>query len=151
MLQVGKNAYFDVSEADSLVNELYDSSDDEFILWSSLDNNSKERLILKGTRLIESCSFRGFRYPGLYCMKWPRIIDFLPYCVPEDVKRAIIVQVLKEKLQTATKEHHFQELGIASYKVKDASVSFKDNPYNYKLNNGIFDSVWNEFLVHWCN
>lgn len=147
---VGKNTYMSVEEADSIIDEIYFEDEEEYKIWSTLDETGKQRLILKGTKLIDRLPFLGLQYPGYQSMKWPRLIQYQYIDCPHDVKIAILKQVLKEKIHHSTQEHSLQELGVKSYSIKGASISFTDSSTNgNKLSNGVYSDIFNEYLVRW--
>lgn len=153
---VGKNTYISVDEADSIINEVYFEDEDEYKIWQALDEAGKQRLILRGTKLIDRLPFLGIQYPGYQSMRWPRLIQYQYVDCPHDVKIAIIKQALKEKIHHATEEHRLQDLGVKSYSIKGASISFGSSSGSgngttgVKLSNGVYSEIFNEYLVRWC-
>ena len=145
----GTTTYMSVEEADSIITDEFFEDEDEFILWSSLDELGKQRIILKGTRLIDRLPFLGIQYPGYQAMKWPRLIQYQYIDCPYEVKVGILRQALKDKINNAKEEHKLQELGVKSYSIKGASISFNDNVTQSKLSNGIYDDIYDTYLSKW--
>lgn len=147
---VGQNTYMSVEEADSIVSDVYFEDEEEYKLWDTFDELGKQRMILKGTKLIDRLPFLGIQYPGYQSMKWPRLIQYRYVDCPHDVKVAIIKQALKEKIKHATQEHNLQELGVKTYSIKGASISFADsNATGVTLSNGIYTEIYSEYLDKW--
>ena len=66
------------------------------------------------------------RYPGLNRMPWPRLTSAgLTEC-PYDVKVAILKQGLRDRTNSNKNETKLQELGVKSYSIKNASITFGD-------------------------
>ena len=70
----GVTTYMDVAEADLIVQDEFENN--EKTLWDSFDNEQKQRLILNGTRKINTLVWRGVQYPGFQSMPWPRLIQY---------------------------------------------------------------------------
>ena len=147
--EVNVNTYMTVEEADSIIEDIYFEDDEEYILWQTFDEVGKQRMILQGTRLIEKLTFLGISIPGYQSMKWPRLIQYRYVDCPYDVKVAILKQAIKDKINQAKSEYDLQELGVKSYSIKGASISFSDNMKQGKLSNGIYDTIFDEYLSNW--
>lgn len=145
----GVNTYMDLEEADSIVDDIYFEDDDEYKMWQSLDDKSKQRIILKATRLLDNLTWLGNAYPGYNTLRWPRLIQFEIIDCPYDVKAAILKQGLKEKKNSMTDYHKLQESGVKTYSVKNASISFTDNTGKNKLSNGVYGDIYSEYLRKW--
>lgn len=63
IFELGVNTYMTVEEADSIIDDEFDSTEEEYVLWNSLDEKGKQRIILKGTRAISGLVWRGQRTP----------------------------------------------------------------------------------------
>lgn len=146
--EIGKNTYMSVEEADSIIDDIYDETEQEYIGWNALDEKQKQRKILKGTRLIDDLPFLGVKYPCYSTLKWPRLINLNKVDCPYDIKAAILKQSLKDMINSNREESQLQELGVKSYSIKGASISFSDSQ-NQKLSNGIYSSIYNEYLTRW--
>lgn len=148
--EVNVNTYMTVEEADSIIEDIYFEDDVEREYWESLDDVGKQRLILRGTKIIDTLPFLGVQYPGFQNMKWPRLITFRYVECPYDVKVAIVLQSIKDILNSKKDEYNLLELGVKSYSIKGASISFADTGINTgKLSNGVYDTIYNEYLSKW--
>ena len=115
-----------VEEADSIVNDVFFTDDDDAKLWAGMTDDSKSKVIYAGTKLINRLPFIGVRYPGLNRMPWPRLTSAgLTEC-PYDVKVAILKQGLRDRTNSNKNETKLQELGVKSYSIKNASITFGD-------------------------
>lgn len=149
-LTVGVNSYMDLDEAKALLDEELFSDDEELLLWNTLGDDDKTKLIIKGTRLIDKLPFRGVRNT-LYktdVLSWPRIINYELVECPRDVKLGLLRQTLKDKINRSKHESKLIEMGVTSYKVSEASISFGDKNIS-KLSNGIYTEIYDEYLHGW--
>lgn len=147
--EVDTNTYMNITEADSIIEAEFDSDSDEYKLWGQLDEQGKQRLILQGTRLIDNLPFLGIRAKRYQSMAWPRKVYHKDVECPYDVKLAILKQTLKKKVESTKQESKLRELGVKSYSIKDASISFVSDPKNNKLGNGVYEDIYQEYLNKW--
>lgn len=150
MLTVDTNSYMSLEEANTIVeNELLDTSN-EYTVWNSLSENNKTKLIIKGTRIIDSIPFRGVKYniSKVGELQWPRLINNELIECPPEVKIAIIRQVLRDYTNSSKQETQLQEMGVKSYSINKASISFGDKN-STKLDNGIYNDIYFELLRKW--
>ena len=150
MLTVGTNSYMSLEEANTIVeNELLDTSN-EYTVWNSLSENNKTKLIIKGTRIIDSIPFRGVKYniSKVGELQWPRLINNELIECPPEVKIAIIRQILRDYTNSSKQETQLQEMGVKSYSINKASISFGDKN-STKLDNGIYNDIYFELLRKW--
>lgn len=148
-LVVGVNSYMTVEEADSIVNDVFFDDDDDAKLWTSMTDNNKQKIILAGTRLINRLPFLGQQYPGFDRLPWPRLINGVYMECPYDVKAAILKQGLRDRINSNKNETKLQELGVRTYSIKNASVTFGDGLSKIKLNNGVYSDIFSEYLDRW--
>lgn len=149
-LTVGTNSYMSLEEADAIVeNELLDTSN-EYRDWNSLSENNKTKLIIKGTRTIDSIPFRGVKYniSKVGELQWPRLINNELVECPPEIKVALIRQVLRDYTNSSRQETQLQEMGVKSYSINKASISFGDKN-STKLDNGIYNDIYFELLRKW--
>lgn len=149
-LTVGTNSYMSLEEANTIVeNELLDTSN-EYKNWNSLNENNKTKLIIKGTRIIDSIPFRGVKYnlSKVGELQWPRLINNELVECPPEVKVALIKQVLRDYTNSSRQETQLQEMGVKSYSINKASISFGDKN-STKLDNGIYNDIYFELLRKW--
>ena len=150
MLTVGVNSYMSLEEADAIIeNELLDS-DEEYTLWNSLSDKNKEKLIARGTRTVDVIPFRGVKYNinKVGELQWPRLINNELIECPPEVKVALIRQVLRDYKNSSKQETKLQEMGVKSYSINKASISFGDKN-STKLDNGIYNDIYFELLRKW--
>lgn len=147
-LIVGVNSYMTVEEADELVENVFFDTEEEYKLWNSLSESSKSKLIYRATKLIETMLFLG-RKTGQGPLNFPRFIWCKNYECPDDVKIAILKQGLKSLSNQGKSEVNMQEMGIKSYSIKGASISFSDSLNVGRLSNGVYQSVYETYLAKW--
>ena len=151
-LVVGENSYMTVDEANEIVEDNFFEDDTEYVTWKGLSENDKTKVIYNGTKLIETLPFIGVQYPGYQNMKWPRLISLRYVECPYDVKVAILNQGLKDKENYNKQETKLQELGVKTYSIKGASISFGDSlSGGQKLSNGVYSTVFDTYLSKWVH
>ena len=75
VLEVGINSYLTVEEADILVSNNLDDDSEDRLEWNKLSTDSKEKLLIKGTRLVDKLPYLGIKYNPSSELSWPRIIN----------------------------------------------------------------------------
>lgn len=146
MLEVGINSYLTVEEADILVSNNLDDDSEDSLEWNKLNTDSKEKLLIKGTRLVDKLPYLGIKYNPSSELSWPRMINFNKKECPDDVKLGLICQMLKSRRNSSKQELKLQELGVKDYKIKNASITFADKN-NTKVDCGIYKSIFNEYFI----
>ena len=146
---LGENTYMTLEEANEIMTDEFASDSAELAIWNQLDLLGKQRLILNGTRIINTLVWIGRQYPGYQELAWPRIIQYRYVDCPYDVKVAILKQALLDSINDEKQEVSLQELGVKSYKIKDASIEFIDGHNRSKLANGIYEKVYKIYLEKW--
>lgn len=143
--------YMGIKEADALVEEYISEGDPEYTAWMDLDEKEKKILIFNGGKLINSLPFLGIKYYSTSSIVWPRLIrGFYKEC-PVEIKLAIIKQALREKINktAGSGESKLQELGVKTYTIKNASITFADKPSYLKLSNGIYSDIYETYIKSW--
>lgn len=146
ILEVGVNSYLTVEEADTLVSNNLDDDSEDSIEWNMLNTDSKEKLLIKGTRLVDKLPYLGVKYNPSSKLNWPRIINLNKKECPDDVKLGLICQMIKSRRNSSKQELKLQELGVKDYKIKNASITFADKN-NTKVDCGIYKSIFDEYFI----
>lgn len=149
-LTVGVNSYMSIDEAKSLIeNELLES-DEEYNFWNTLSDDSKIKLIIRGTRLIDMLPFKGVKYNlnDVESLQWPRIINNKLIECPDDIKIGLLIQTIRDYINKGKKENKLLELGVTNYKIKDASISLDTSKTN-RLGNSIYTDIFNCYFSKW--
>lgn len=148
-LEIGINSYMNLDEANSIVSNEYLSDEEEYKIWSDLSDDDKIKLIVRGTRQIDKLPFIGIKLVN-WNLSWPRYIYNKEVDTPQEIKIAVLKNVLQEKKYSSTKEQQFLDLNVTSYKIKDASITFgsNGNSANSKVN-GIYVNIFNAYLTKW--
>lgn len=148
-LIVGENSYMSLEEANSIIeNELLDS-DEEYTTWNSLSDDNKTKLIVKGTRLIDTIPWKGTKYNLIVgSLQWPRLINNQLVDCPDSIKLGLLQQVLLDYSNKGKQENKLLEMGVKSYSINKASISFSDKNTK-KLENGIYIDIFNESFRNW--
>lgn len=148
-IEVGKNSYMTIEEADKIVEDQYFEDDAEYEYWNSLDNKGKTRLILKGTSEIDILPFLGSKVVG-FGMSWPRSIFGVYTECPYDIKVAIVRHSISERLQNKREETSLIKNGVKSYSIKGASISFSDDAGVKSKVAGVIDfDIYKSYLSKW--
>lgn len=146
ILEVGVNSYLTVEEADILVSNNLDDDSEDRLEWNKLSTDSKEKLLIKGTRLVDKLPYLGVKYNPSSKLNWPRIINLNKKECPDDVKLGLICQMIKSRRNSSKQELKLQELGVKDYKIKNASITFADKN-NTKVYCGIYKSIFDEYFI----
>ena len=146
ILEVGVNSYLTVEEANTLVSNYLDDDSEDSLEWNKLSTDSKEKLLIKGTRLVDKLPYLGVKYNPSSKLNWPRIINLNKKECPDDVKLGLICQMLKSRRNSSKQELKLQELGVKDYKIKNASITFADRN-NTKVDCGIYKSIFDEYFI----
>lgn len=145
---VGSNSYLSLEEANKIINNEYFDTDDEYKIWSSLSEENKEKLLIKGTRVIDTIPFRGIKVSGrVESLQFPREIHGEVIDCPYEVKVGLLVQALKTYANNGKQELKLQELGVKSYSINKASITFGDTN-NTRMGNGIYNEVY-DIMKKW--
>lgn len=115
MLEVGKNSYISVENADELVRILFPTYDGYRVYWSVLTEDEKESYLIRSMQQIESLHIAGCKHNLNQLLKFPRIKE---KGVSETVKMAQFynaIGCMNDDLKSAekTQQQSLQSLGIA--------------------------------------
>ena len=146
ILEVGVNSYLTVEEADILVSNNLDDDSEDSLEWNKLSTDSKEKLLIKGTRLVDKLPYLGVKYNPSSKLNWPRIINLNKKECPDDVKLGLICQMIKSRRNSNKQELKLQELGVKDYKIKNASITFADKN-NTKADYNIYKDIFDEYFI----
>ena len=135
------SAYLTVEQADVIVKQLYVSNDTSRIFWEGLSNDDKAVLLNNATKLIDNkrCLWKGRKYDVNQEHQFPRMIyrGIPTKCTIINLDNTFfegIVELTIASWQyTHSDEYKMLQNGIASYKVKDASISFSGGTKNNVL------------------
>lgn len=137
--------YLTIEEADELVDSMYKSNQPEFKYWSSLSDKDKQIDIDNGSDMIDTCMFKGHRVKRNSV--FPRYIDNVLFELPPlSVQKAIIKISITKRL--ISKEEQLREMGVTSYKIADASITFKDT--DKKTVNNIPIDIYRNYIQKYC-
>lgn len=146
ILEVGVNSYLTVEEADILVSNNLDDDSEDSLEWNKLSTDSKEKLLIKGTRLADKLPYLGVKYNPSSKLNWPRMINLNKKECPDDVKLGLICQMIKDRRNSSKQELKLQELGVKDYKIKNASITFADKNTT-KVDCGIYKDIFDEYFI----
>lgn len=122
-MQVGKNSYVTISEADKYVVNYYAYKDEAHLRWFSLPDTSKTTLLLRACAEIESMQFLGTKASTEQAMSFPR----RPFTgVPEPIKAAQVELALHYTDEQASKRRELQSQGVSSFTLGDLSETYGD-------------------------
>lgn len=149
-LIVGTNSYMTLEEANDIVNKYFDEDDAEYVYWFGLKESKRTKLIYSVTEDVNNtCLFKGHFVTREQALPFPRCIDRQVVECPEDIKTAIILQILKDGVLKQSDEIKMQELGVKSFADgTGASVSFGDNKELTKVGS-IYTDIYDKYLRKW--
>lgn len=150
-ITIGDNAYFDVEEANEIVENEFMSQSREAVYWNSLTNNKdKEVLIKKITALFEKLVYLGYKVDVENKLNWPRYINSRQLQFPYELKVAILAQGITDYKDINEDESKLQSLGVKKYSTAEASIEFisgTDN--NLKVCGGIYKDIYDTYVKSW--
>lgn len=138
-----------VEEADSIVKDVFFDDQEESKLWNTMSVNDRQKIVFGGTRLINRLPFIGIRYPGQNRLPWPRLTSTGYTECPYEIKIAILKQGLRDHINGNKNETKLQELGVKSYSIKNASITFNEGRQLAKLTNGVYSDIFSEYIDPW--
>ena len=147
-IEIGINSYMSLDEANEIIEEELLSNDSDLISWKALSDTDKEKLVIIGTRLVDKLPFLGIKYNDKIVLQWPRVMNNNEIECPRDIKIGLLKQVLRDYGNKDKQETKLQELGVKSYSIKNASISFSDVNSN-KLSNGVYKDIYLEYFSKW--
>ena len=147
-IEIGINSYMSLDEANEIMEEELLSNDSDLIAWKALSDTDKEKLVIIGTRLVDKLPFLGIKYSDEIVLQWPRVMNNKEIECPRDIKIGLLKQVLRDYCNKDKQETKLQELGVKSYSIKNASISFSDVNSN-KLSNGVYKDIYLEYFSKW--
>ena len=147
-IEIGINSYMSLDEANEIMEEELLSNDSDLMAWKALSDTDKEKLVIIGTRLVDKLPFLGIKYNDKIVLQWPRVMDNKEVECPRDIKIGLLKQVLRDYYNKNKQETKLQELGVKSYSIKNASISFSDVNSN-KLSNGVYKDIYLEYFSKW--
>lgn len=145
-LVVGGNSYMTLAEAEELISELFISSSDEQKFWVSLADEDKMVIILNGTVTFESLMFLGKKKDVAQSMSFPRILGTTTIEVDNVLKKGILELSILSSYTSAKFEYKLRELGIKSYNVEGASISFQDDSSITNNRGGIDKKLFRKYF-----
>ena len=147
-IKIGINSYMSLDEANEIIEEELLSDDSDLIAWRALSDTDKEKLVIRGTRLVDKLPFLGIKYNDEITLQWPRVMNNKEIECPREIKIGLLKQVLRDYGNKDKQETKLQELGVKSYSIKNASISFSDVNCN-KLSNGVYKNIYLEYFSKW--
>lgn len=158
-LIVGVNCYFDVAEANEIIDSYLSSNDPVRKYWDNiLDDNEKAAIILGTTQKYdrESMCYKYFKKEKNQPLQFPRIDSYKnEYECPLDIKLGLLIQGIKAVISQESSEYQqLKAQGIKEYKIKDASVTFfehtdLDDIDTVKTGSGMYKVVFDTYFKDW--
>lgn len=146
-LQVGINSYITLEEVKELAND-YILIDEKLDLFNTLSDKDICRLVNSVTKKINKLPFKGKKETEEQLLEFPRVFNKKHVECPEDIKIAIVLQAVEEKYSKEKDEIKLRELGVSSYSVDGASISFKDkvDSGGVRLYGGIYKDIYVDYI-----
>ncbi|MEE3417901.1 MAG: DnaT-like ssDNA-binding protein [Methanosphaera sp.] len=163
ILVVGENCYFDVAEANQMIEQRFMTTDKEYIEWNKLSDDNKSIVIFRNTETFEmKIWYRGDKASRSNPLEWPRIVNGKYTECPEEVKLGILMNGVKALVEASLDNsdisyHSLLMNGIKEYKIKDASITLKDSANinilkeyeKLKGNDSIYKNVVTKYFTDW--
>ncbi len=122
MLEIYKNTYVTIEEADEYFNEKLGAD-----FWADLDETSKEKALVTASRQIDIQPFLGRKADPEQEMSFPRIIRGKKYDVLNRIKAAVCEQTFE-----LFSNDYENTSNVKSISLGAASITFADNA-NFEL------------------
>lgn len=129
-LIVGVNSYISLDDANNYVKQLRMSTDKGRKKWEQLSDEDKAVLINKYTIEVDNLPYFGKRVSTEQSLGFPRIISGRYIECPYQVRICIVELSLLELEYDSTDANEHVKLGIETYKIKDASVTYREDAGN---------------------
>lgn len=120
-LVVGTNSYVTREEADTYIKTFYLSSDAVRVSWESLSPEDQEALLARSLLFIEMLPYVGFKSDPEQVLSFPRSGQKE---VPEDVKRAQIIEAVSDFDEDTVKYRSIRQNGIRSFTIGGLTEMF---------------------------
>jgi len=147
-LIVGENTYMTLAEAETLMIDEFTSDSPELAEWKLLSESDKKIAIRRGTSIVDKLIFLGRKVNPDSDLNFPRYIHGNEYEAPKAIKIAILTQSLRDLYMNKKQEMQLQAMGVKEYSVAGAGIKF-DSKSTYKQKNGIYTSIYEDYLVKW--
>ena len=117
MLEIYKNSYVTLEEADEYFSEKLDAD-----FWKGLDDSKKEKALITASRRIDMQPFLGRKAHPEQAMSFPRIIRGKKYEILYRIKAAVCEQVFEMFSNNFTANSNVKSVSLGS-----ASITFSDS------------------------
>lgn len=148
-LTVGKNSYITLEEAKQLLDD-YVIEDTIIDYMNTLDDNFISKIINRSTKMVNKLHFKGYKVDSKQELNFPRYEykehKKLYVDCPEDVKVAIVLQAIYDSYFLNKDEMQLKKMGVSSYSVDGASISFNKDISDEKLQGGIYKDIFEDYL-----
>lgn len=152
-----ENSYVSLEEANALVENSYISSSDEYKWWNTLSDSDKAVLVLNSTRMLNNdvlCGWRGARLDEVQSLSFPRKLKNGTIVEWTSAMSGGLIELLFEVNKSSYSEYgRLRKEGIASYKIKDASITLHDNNKNINFesildHNNILKTCFGDYSIY---
>lgn len=121
ILVIGQNSYVTAEEANTFVNTYYLSTDPIRLQWDVLSSEDREVLLARSLMFIECLPYNGAKTSISQKLQFPRNGSIE---VPENVKRAQIVEALSDFDPETIKYRSLKQNGIRSFTIGGLTEMF---------------------------
>lgn len=144
-LIVGVNSYMTLDECNALVHELLPSFDSGRKFWDSLEHDEdKEAIILNAMSKIDTdeIPYKGDKLHVDLPLQFPRMYYGALIECPDDIKKAIVLQAIRDFKDCDNEIEQMKEAGVHSFSDGGgASITFESGK-TVKTGIGIFTDLW---------
>lgn len=147
-LIVGVNSYMTLDECNALVHELLPSFDSGRKFWDGLSDDDKETIVLNAMSKIDTPDmlYRGKKLHVDMPLQFPRTYYGAIIECPDDIKKAIVLQAIRDFKDTGSELETMKEAGVHSFSDGGgASITFESRK-TVKNSIGIFSDIWTIYI-----
>lgn len=148
-LQKDINSYITLEEVKQIIEDyVYVDAILEYV--NTLSDNFINKIINRSTKIIDKLHFKGYKVDSGQPLSFPRY-DYkgkntvVVEC-PEDIKIGIVLQAIYDSYYLNKDEMQLKQLGVSSYSVDGASISFNNNVSENKYKNGIYKDIYEYYI-----
>ena len=148
-LQKDINSYITLEEVKQIIEDyVYVDAILEYV--NTLSDNFINKIINRSTKIIDKLHFKGYKVDIEQPLSFPRY-DYkgkntvVVEC-PEDIKVGIVLQAIYDSYYLNKDEVQLKKLGVSSYSVDGASISFNKDISENKYKNGIYKDIYEYYI-----
>lgn len=158
-LIVGTNCYFDVQQANKIIEDNLMSMSTERKFWESLSDSDKTNLIYSNTQLCDNNAmlYKGVKQDTKQSMQFPRVINGDVVECPDSIKLGILLNGIKDTSVNIA-DASFTSMKLAGIKSfadgSGARVEFGGSSDEVtsdldKITNGVYRDIFLKYFIEY--